>query len=252
MHALVASARNQVAIVLTRATNLATGVIVPLMLMSLLTLPRLHDLDPATATAVFTGVLLASFWGASLWSGAGILRRERNMGTLASSVTGCPSALTVLLGKTVGGVVFDIGLIIVTNVLFILATGIRLRIAQPVAFVAGVVAVVVCGVASSLMIGALLVLSRYAFQLTTALGTPVMLLGGTIIPHDVLPPWAAAIGNVINLAWLQRFMMSTATTPDWGALSVGLGLSAAYAAVGVISVRIMLRRARKEGSLDLA
>jgi len=252
MHALIASARIQVAIVLTRATNLATGVVVPLMLMSLLTLPRLHDLDPATATAVFTGVLLASFWGASLWSGAGILRRERDMGTLAPSVTGRPSALTVLLGKTLGGVVFDIGLIVVTNVLFVLAAGIRLRIAHPLVFVLGVIAVVVCGVASSLMIGALLILSRYAFQLTTALGTPVMLLGGTIIPHDVLPRWAAAIGNVINLAWLQRFMVSTATTPDWGALFGALALSAAYAAVGVVAVRVMLRRARKEGTLELA
>lgn len=252
MAALAAAARSQVLIVMTRPMNLATGVVVPLMLMSLLTLPRLDALDATMATSVFTGVLLASFWGASLWSGAGILRRERALGTLASSVTGRPAALTVLIGKTLGGVVFDVGLIVVTNTVFIVAFGIALRVVHPAAFVLGVLAVVVCGVASSLMIGALLILSRYAFQLTTALGTPVLLLGGTIIPHDLLPPWAAAIGSVINLAWLQRFLASTSGAPDWSALIVALALSAVYAVAGALGVRMMLRRARRGGTLELA
>lgn len=245
-------ARSQTLVVATRSVNLATGVITPLMLMSLLVLPRIERLAPQQATAVLTGVLLASFWGASLWSGAGILRRERWFGTLAPSFTGRPGPVVVLVGKTLGGVIYDVGLICASSALFVVVAGVRLEVRAPGAFALGLFTVVVCGVASSLLIGAALMLSRYAFQLTTALGTPVLLLGGTIIPHEVLPGWAAAVGNLLNLAWLQRFMASTATIPDWGALGVGVAISAAYAAAGALCVHVMLRRARKEGSLELA
>lgn len=252
MRALYEFARSQARVVATRPMNLATGVVFPLMLMTLLTLPRIEVLDAAEATAVFTGVLLASFWSASLWSGAGILRRERWMGTLAPSFTGRASPLAVLVGKTLGGVVFDVALIGISNTAFVVLFRIRLEIAHPWAFAAGILAVIVCGVASSLLIGAALILSRHAFQLTTAVGTPVLLLGGTIIPHDVLPAWLAALGNGINLAWLQRFLASTATTPEWGALAIGVAISAAYAGIGAWCVHVMLRRARKEGALELA
>lgn len=245
-------ARSQTLVVLTRPINVATGVVFPLMLLSLLVLPRLDRLTEDEATAVLTGVALASLWGASLWSGAGILRRERVFGTLAPSFTGRPAPITVLLGKTLGGVLYDVTLICVSTTAFVIVCGVSWHVEAPVALAVGLVAVVVCGVASSLLVGALLMLSRHAFQLTTAFGAPVLLLGGTVVPHEVLPSWAAAAGSVLNLAWLQRFLASTAGRPDWGALAVGVGISAAYALVGVRCVGVMLRRARRDGSLELA
>lgn len=245
-------ARSQVIIVAGRSVNLASGILNPLMFMTLLLLPRLQHVTPAQATATFSGVLLASLWAASLWSGAGILRRERFFGTLAPTFTGRLSPLAVLTAKTIGGVVFDVGLIAISSLAFVLIAGLSLQIADPVAFGVGLVVTVASGVASSILIGAALLLSRYAFQLTTALSAPVLLLGGTIIPHDILPAWARAIGSVINLAWLQKFLASTASTPDWGALAIGTATSAVYAMLGAICVRAVLRRARKEGTLELA
>lgn len=170
-------ARSQWLVALSRPMSLATGVFTPLMLMAILLLPRLETLTPEQATRTFSGVLLASFWGASLWSGAGIIRRERAQGTLGASVTGRLGVLTVLLGKVSGGVLFDVGIVCLTNVVFVLVAGIRLQVAHPAAFAVGLAEVVVCGVASSLMLAGVLMLSRYAFQLTTAVGTPVLLLG---------------------------------------------------------------------------
>lgn len=244
-------ARGQVLVVLTRSVNVAGGVVTPLMLMSLLVLPRLGHLSPPQSTAVFSGVLLASLWGASLWSGAGILRRERWFGTLAPSFTGRPDPVTVLLGKTLGGVVYDVSLIVVSSTLFVLGSGLRLQIGHPWAFGAGLVAVIGGGVASSLLIGAVLTLSRHAFQLTTAFGTPVLLLGGTVIPYDHLPGWVQVAGAAVNLSWLQRFLASTADCPDWTALAIGVLLSAGYALAGARLVAVMLRRAREDGSLEL-
>lgn len=245
-------ARSQVLVVLTRSVNVAGGIVTPLMLMSLLVLPRLDRLSPAQATAVFSGVLLASLWGASLWSGAGILRRERWFGTLAPSFTGRPGPVTVLLGKTLGGVVYDVSLILMSSTLFVLGTGLHLQISHPWAFGAGLVTVVGSGVASSLLIGAVLMLSRHAFQLTTAFGTPMLLLGGTVLPYDHLPGWVQVVGVAVNLSWLQRFLASTADRPDWAALAIGALLSAGYALTGALLVSVMLRRAREDGSLELA
>ena len=194
MSAFGAAMRNQTRIVMTRPMNLASGIVSPLLLMTLLTAPRLHAMSPEQATSSFTGSLLASLWAASLWSGAGILRRERWGGTLAPSFTGRPSPVSVLLGKTLGGVLYDTALILVSQTLFCALTHLPLRITDPAAFAIGIAAVIACGVASSLMIGALLMLSRYAFQLTTALGTPVMLLGGTLIPLAMLPRWISWVG----------------------------------------------------------
>lgn len=253
MRALYELARSQVLVVTTRSVNLATDVIAPLLLLTLLVLPRVERLTPRETTGVVTGVLLASLWGASLWSGAGILRRERWFGTLGPSFTGRHGALTVLLGKTLGGVLYDVTVIAASTSAFLLVAGVRLQVHAPVAFAVGLAAVVLGGLASSLLIGAALMLSRYAFQLTTALGTPILLLGGTIVSHDLLPGWVGVLGDAVNLAWLQRFLASTAGAgaPDWPALAAALALSAGYAALGARLVHVMLRRARREATLEL-
>lgn len=248
---LVAMAVCQFKVVATRPMNLVTGVVNPLLWLTLVLLPRLDRLAPEEATRVFCGVLLASFWGASLWSGAGIIRRERQAGTLGVSFTGRLSPLTVLLGKTLGGVLYDTGLILVTNTAFVLVFGVRLGVASPVALAVGLASVVVGGVASSLLIGAALMLTKHAFQLTTAVGAPVLLLAGTIVPYSLLPGWVAWIGSVLNIAWLQRFLASTATGARWEFWVIAMAWSAAYAAVGAWALRVLLRRARREASLEL-
>lgn len=243
--------RSQLVVVVKRPMNLATGVVTPLMFLTILILPRLGQVSPVTATEIASGVLMASLWGASIWSGAGVIRRERWAGTLGVSLTGRASALTVIAGKTIGSVLYDTALILVTTGAFYAATGTRLQIPQPFAVAVGLLAVVVGGVASSLMIGSVLVLSRHAYYLTAALGTPILLLGGTVIPARFLPDWVASAGQVINLSWFQRFMVSTQTSPEWTQLAGGLLVSGVYAWIGHRALRVMLRRAREDGTLEL-
>ncbi|WP_353956447.1 ABC transporter permease [Cutibacterium avidum] len=243
--------RSQFKIVASRPMNLVTGVVNPLMWLVLVLLPRLGSMSPEACTQALTGVLLASFWSSSLWSGAGIIRRERQAGTLAVSFTGRLSPLAVLLGKTLGGVLYDATLIVATNTVFILAAGVHLRVACPVAMAVGFFTVLAGGVASSLMIGACLMLTKHAFQLTTALGAPVLLFAGTIIPYDQLPRWVAWIGSVLNISWLQRFLASATTGARWVYWLIAAGISLCYAAAGVKALDTLLRRARKEATLEL-
>ncbi len=103
------------------------------------------------------------------------------------------------------------------------------------------------------MVGTALVISRYGFQLTSALGPPVLLFGGVLVPPSALPSWAGWLGSGLNLRWMQEFLASTAAGPvRWGALAVALCLSVAYAALGVQLFAVLLVRARREASLELS
>lgn len=250
--ALFELARGEIIMSWRRPLNIATGIVAPAMFLSLLLVPRLSTLTPTEATPIFTGVLLATLWTASIWSGASIVRRERMQGTLGAVVTGRLSVETVLLGKALGTVLYDVLLISLTNVAVLLVTGTVLRVEHPPAFALGLVAVIICGVASSFLLSGVLVLTRFGFQLTTAVNTPVLLLSGTLISYSVLPAWMQIAGSGLNVSWLQRFLVSSAAGPvDWFSFAIAISLSAGYFGLGVWALRVLLRRARREASLEL-
>lgn len=245
-------ARTEVRMSMRRPLNLATGIVAPLMFLCLLVLPRLANLDSRDATAVFTGVLLATLWTATLWSSASIIRRERAQGTLGAIATGRLGVGAVLLSKTLGTVLYDISLVLTTNTLFVLAVGLQIRVENGWAFAVGLIAVVFCGVAGGFLLNGVLVLTRFGTQLTTLANTPVLLVGGTIIPYQYLPDWIEYAGAVLNLFWLQKFLSSTASGDvDWAALIVAIALSLFALMLGVLALRILLSRARKAATLEI-
>lgn len=252
IHAVLRLAWVEIVIGARRPLNLATGIVAPLMFLALLLWPRLGSLQPEQTAVAVSGVLLAALWSASLWSGASIIRRERAQGTLGAMVTGRLAPEMAVLGKVLGTVTYDFALILATNTLFLAVAGLQVRVEEPSAFLVGIVLVFVCGIASSFMFSGVLVLTRFGYQLTTAVNTPVLLLGGTLIPYAALPGWIETIGTVLNISWLQRFLVSSVTGDvDWTTAMVAVGLSLTYAAAGVLCMRVLLRRARKEASLEL-
>lgn len=251
MSGLFAMARSQMLIGATRPITIVTGIFTPLLWLSLILLPRLESLSPQETTQMLCGTLLASFWASSLWSGSGIIRRERWAGTLAASFTGRINPHTVLIGKTLGSVLFDVATISATIITFSLACRVSVSVADPLAFAVGLLSVILGGLASSLMIGGLLMVTKYAAQLTLAFGSPVLLFAGTLVPYTLLPDWVEWVGSILNISWLQRFLSSIATGTRWEFLLIALALSAVYAGIGSWAFALLLRRARREASLEL-
>jgi ABC-2 type transport system permease protein len=101
------------------------------------------------------------------------------------------------------------------------------------------------------MIGGLLLLSRYAHPLTMAFGTPILLLGGMIIPASALPGWISWVSYLVNLSWLQRFMASLSGSPSWGSLLIGCGVTLVYVVIAVLIFGRLLTRAKREATLEL-
>lgn len=232
--------------------NFVMGVIAPLMMTGILVLPRSDPPDAHEATAILAGTLLFSFWGASIWSGVGILRAERSLGTFARSLTGIVDARIVLLGKIVGGSLFDLTLIV-----FVLTLASRLYRLSPAiesraGLALGLLLVLFSGTGSSLLLGSIMVISRHGFQISQVINTPILLLSGTVLPLSVLPNWLSWVSSVISLSWLQKFIHSTAAQElDWGAFIIAFFLSCSYLVVGLAAFRRVLIKATQEGTLEL-
>lgn len=250
--AITASARMQARQNLSHAMTYATGILNPLMFLAVLVLPRAEPLSGTETTQVLTGTTLAAFWAASVWGGVGVLRRERWNGTLARSVTGVQDARWVLMGKVAGAGALNLAVVIASLAAGSLLFGLRPQVEHPLALALGLVATLVSGTAAAQLIGALLLITRHGVALSSAMGTPITLLGGTILPLALLPEPVRWLSRAISLSWLQDFLASTAHgSLDWGALAAAALVTAVYAVAGWRVFTALLDRSRREATLDL-
>ncbi|MFC2403660.1 MAG: ABC transporter permease [Corynebacterium matruchotii] len=250
LQAIIASAKIQLLIVAKRPMNIATGIITPWMFLSLFLIPRIGNLNQDQITYAISATITASFWAASIWSGAGIIRREKWMGTLGHTLSGLLSPMAAIFAKMLGAVAYDVTLITISTTSFCLIFRIPFHPTHPFLLAAGIILVAVFGVCSSILIAGLLINSRNPFHLTNAFGTPMLLLGGLLIPPSYLPPVVSWVSALINLYWLRQFLSSLTTTPDWSSLLIGCLVSICYLLGAWLCIRHMVTRAKVRGTFE--
>ena len=168
LRAIIASAKIQLLIVAKRPMNIATGIITPWMFLSLFLIPRIGNLNQDQITHAISATITASFWAASIWSGAGIIRREKWMGTLGHTLSGLLNPMAAIFAKMLGAVAYDVTLITISTTAFCLIFRIPFHPTHPFLLAAGIILVAVFGVCSSILIAGLLINSRNPFHLTNA------------------------------------------------------------------------------------
>ena len=244
--------RMQFRLGLRHSMTYAAGVLNSLMFLSILVLSRREPLDPGSTTAILTGTALAAFWASSVWGGVAILRRERLMVVFGRSITGVQDPLVLLTGKLLGASVLNLAVVVASLAVGCLIFGLRPAFGSPLGALLGFATVVLSGAAASLLVGALLVVSRHGVAISNAIGVPISLLGGTLLPLPFLPEPVTWLSRLISLSWLQDFLHTATAGPiDWTPLGCALALSLAYAAIGVFVFRRMVDRARRDATLDL-
>jgi len=243
-------ARHQMAIVRAHPLFLMIGVLQPAVL--LLVMFARGGPSGADVTAVATAVLLMAYWSSTVWQGAAVLVRDRNSGTLGALMRGVRDPLLVLTGKSLGASLAPAALTAVTVTATLAALGETPVIADWGWFVAGLAAALLSGTALGAVLCTVLLLTRFASQILSALLYPVFLLAGLLIPADFFPPAISWLGTLVSLRWAQAFLVSAASgAPDYGALGlVGL-LTAGYALAGVLAFRRIDTLARRRGTLEL-
>lgn len=200
---------------------------------------------------VSTGLL--SLWGATIWQAGYVLRQERRQGTLSMIFTRPSSFTLVLLGKCLGATLRVALSITVTATAIALLFGHGIVVHDVPGFVLALLASFVSATALGMMLSALFVLTRAADRISEVLAYPIFIVGGFLIPVDLLPHWVRPLSDLVSLGRgcaLVRDALAGAPQPARTWL-LFLLTTAVYALLAVVALRYVLHRARKAGNLDL-
>ncbi|MCB5166985.1 ABC transporter permease [Streptomyces bambusae] len=248
---LAVSARMRVSELLATPATLVLTVIQPtaLLLILLLSLP---DQSPQRTAHAVSGVLLTAFWGATVRGTGAVLARDRAQGVLARAVTGTKDARLVVLGKGLGAGLLSIGQISLALLAVLLLLRRPVSAHHPGWLAAGLLTALLSGAAVGMLIACLFVLTRHAMQISTMLIYGVYVLGGILIPPELLPAALRWLSYGISLHWLQEFLGAAAAgrVQPWP-LAAAAGLTAIYALCGALLFQRVVTRARKEATLDV-
>jgi ABC-2 type transport system permease protein len=226
------------------------GVVQPVVFL-VVALKAGQHLSAHATTQVVIGVGLTALWGSTIWSAGGILGGDRDTGALAATVTGVRSPSLVFLGKCLGATVRSTVVIAVSTVTTVLVLGAPVLIRQPGWMLAGLLVVILSGTTLGMLLSCLFLVTRYAAAWAGLLMYPVFIIGGLIVPQDLIPVQLRWLSSLISLRWAAEFLATSAFgQPHWSALRYLTGLTGGYVAAAIVTFRWLLRRARRRGNLE--
>ncbi|MFC4857314.1 ABC transporter permease [Actinophytocola glycyrrhizae] len=206
---------------------------------------------PDGAAEVVASVMLTALWGSTVWTSGGVLRRERTYGTLARCVCGVESPTLVLFGKSLGATLYGVGTILVSTIGTLLLVGLPVAVAHPFWTALGLAVVVVSATALGALLSCLFLLTRNGLIWSGALMYPVFVLGGLLIPQDVLPTWLRWVPQLLSLRWINEFLAGAAGGRLAAApLVIAVLLTAGYGVIAWRTYRWSINKALERGSLD--
>lgn len=203
------------------------------------------------APYVVIAPILSGLWGSAMTASGDAVTTERGEGTLELLVAAPAPAALVAIGRVVATTLQS--LIAIPFTLTVAALlGVPLRIAEPVMFALGILALVLSTLGVGLVFAGLFVLTRSATLFTTVINWPLWILGGTAFPVAMLPAAVQPISALVALSWAGELLRGAAsgTGPSWGSgLLAVVVLAALYFAIAARLFVGIERRVRADGSL---
>ncbi len=236
----------------THATLVLVGCVQPLAFFLVV-----HLVDPTgtrlDASRSLLGCGLLALWGCAVWQAGLILREEMWQGTLASIVVRPAPLGVVLAGKALGTTLRASALIVVTVAVLSWVTRTSLAPASPVLFAVVVVAAVIGSFVLGLLLSCVFLLTTATFRVAEALLYPVFILGGLLVPVELLPAVVRPLADGISLHWAAELLVDASTTGttdarDWGFF---LLLTSLYGLAARWAFRRVVDRSRRLGTLEL-
>ncbi|MEV4621868.1 ABC transporter permease [Asanoa sp. NPDC049573] len=233
-----------------RSSNLLVhGIVQPLVVISLGLYAR-GNADPAYVGQVIAGATALSLWTVVLWNSGTLLLRDRMAGALATIMVRPYPLVAVLLGRTLLVALTTI----VSNILVVLLI-VNVRSGPPPALPGSVTMLALAALAAGsaaclgVLLSAVVVASRGAAMVIDTFIYVIFVLGGLLIPVNLLPAWARWPAELVSLHHVAVMVVDRRIeiTP----LLAVLALSAAYLGAGMVLMGAAMRRARREGTLDL-
>jgi ABC-2 type transport system permease protein len=248
---LAASARNE-ALVLLRSPFVFVVVLLQPIVFTSIALAGVRGPASASASQTLLGVGLLAMWASTVWTAGLLMRREQWQGSLVTLAYQPADLRLVVLGKCAGAVAVSFVFVVVA----VAGTAVLLRIPVSVARPGPYALVIAATLCSVVVLGfafsCVFVMSRAAVRIIEAILYPVFILGGLLLPLEMLPAFAQVVAYGLSLYWggsLARAAAAGAATDPlaWAMLAA---TTATYAAVALAAFRTVMRRARELGTLD--
>jgi ABC-2 type transport system permease protein len=226
----------------------------PLLAVVFLLLVR-HSGRPDLVVNAVVAAALTGIWGMGLLVSGEIVDRDRTLGVLELVVAAPVSMAVLLIGRVLGTV--TAGAFVIAEVWLVSAGVFRLSVPvrHPAVFAAAVLATALAMSGTSLLMAALFVATRTARTFQNSLSYPFLLLGGVFVPVDQLPGWLHPPARLIFLSWSADLLRDSLRSPAVSSVLPRLGavvlLGLAGFAGGLLLLRRILRRVRREGTLGL-
>jgi ABC-2 type transport system permease protein len=212
--------------------------------------------DGASAPAfLLVGMIGQITWTATVWGGGYAVEYEREGGTIGALFLSPASRTAVVTGYGLGSLVWMLPAFVSVTILGV-ATGARLNIADPLAALAALLALIITSLGAGFLCASLFVLTRRANLVANTVQLPVSLLAGFLVPRTELPSWLMPLSDAVPASHavdaLRASALSAATFGDIvRPLAWALGLSVLYAALGFAGLRRIEHAAKRSGQLEL-
>jgi ABC-2 type transport system permease protein len=201
---------------------------------------------------VSLGAGLMGIWSTTLFASGGMLRWQRNVGTLELVVAAPPPLLLVLGPMSLG--IGAIGLYSVAATLFWgwVFFDVPLTIEDPVLFALALPATVVALGSFGLVLAASFIHYRHTNALGNLLEYPVWLVSGLLVPLSLLPGWATPLAWAIAPTWGVRAVREAALGgKPLLPIAACVTLAGVYLVVASFLLRYFERLARRDATLAL-
>ena len=205
---------------------------------------------------VVVGSGLTGLWSGLLFISGNSITSERWTGTL-EMIAALPTPLPIItLGKTIANVLQSLVSMIGAYLLASLLLDTPLRISQPLLFAVSLVLMVFAFVSLGMVMTPLFITNPDVQRWQNAIEFPVYILAGFLFPVLLLPTWTTPLSYLLSPYWAAVALHETSSgkgdpatvATAWAAMIL---LSVGYLFLSRFLFRVLLRRARQEGTLGL-
>ncbi len=205
---------------------------------------------------VVVGSGLTGLWSGLLFISGNCITSERWTGTL-EMIAALPTPLPIItLGKTMANVSQSLISMIGAYLLASIFLGYPLTISQPVLFTSSLVLMVFAFVCLGMVMAPLFITNPDVQRWQNAMEFPVYILAGFMFPILMLPKWTTPLSYLLSPYWAAVALHETSSgkgdlatvATAWVAMIV---LSVFYLVLSRYLFRVLLRRARRDGTLGL-
>jgi ABC-2 type transport system permease protein len=205
-----------------------------------------------TLLYVALGAGLMGMWSSTLFGSGGAIQWQRWQGTLEILVAAPPRFLLTILPLTMATASVGLYAIVATLLWGRVLFGVPLEFEHPWLFALALPATVLGLGLLGLVPASTFVLYRHATAFSNLLEYPIWLVTGLLVPVSLLPGFVEPISWALAPTWGVRAVRESALGGEpLGAIGMCLVLSAAYLAIGAVTMANFERLARQRATLSL-